>query len=379
MQKVDQVSYEKNARANNGAILYEEVSDTVSLCKDPLVSVCMITYNHEIYIREAIENVVGQQTDFPFELIIGEDCSTDRTREICLEYQKKFPSIIRILISDNNVGMINNGRRTSGACRGKYIAFCEGDDYWHNPLKLKKQVEYLETYQDVGLIHSDVDRHIVELNKTIPNYYRDRINTHSPREGVALICDMISSNYIVTTCSAVVRRQLLEDIHAECQYEFSNKFMMTDTQTWIEVAHRSKIAYLSESLATYRVLPESACRSKDAIKYLRFNKNAFEMLIHYTSKYTGSASFALRKLLAGRRIDTLLDFANQQQFPELAKEARVLAVEYRVRLSNLNILRYYCSQNYLLFLIVRLILSWHTIYKRVIFYPKRTSKKTITL
>jgi len=376
-QKGKDVSGEKIVRADHGAILYEEVSDAVIVLKDPLVSVCMITYNHEIYIREAIEGVVGQQTDFSFELIIGEDCSTDRTREICLEYQKKYPAIVRVLISDTNVGMCDNHRRALDACRGKYIAFCEGDDFWHHPLKLAKQVEYMEAHPDLGLIHSDVDWNIVELNKKIRNYYRDRINAHSPREGVALICDLISSRYIITTCSAVVRRSILRNILAECQYEFSDKFMMTDTQTWIEFAYRSKIACLNESLATYNVLPESACRSKDVIKYLRFNKNAFDMLVHYTDKYAGSVSTDLKKLLAGRRIDKLLFFANEQQIPELAKEAKALATEYNIRFSNVNLLRYYCSQNYLLLLGERMILKLYAFSKQVREHLKRIPRKTV--
>jgi len=90
----------------------------------------MITYNHERYIIQAIQGVLMQKTDFPIELIIGEDCSTDRTREIVFDYQKKYSDRIRVITADNNVGMMNNSSRTMAACRGKYIALCEGDDYW---------------------------------------------------------------------------------------------------------------------------------------------------------------------------------------------------------------------------------------------------------
>src|SRR5688500_16210646 len=93
----------------------------------PLVSVCMITYNHEAYIAEAIEGVLMQQTDFPFELVIGDDCSTDRTRQICLEFETKFPGIVRVLPVTANVGMMPNLVRALLNCRGKYIALCEGD------------------------------------------------------------------------------------------------------------------------------------------------------------------------------------------------------------------------------------------------------------
>ena len=109
----------------------QEISAPSVLSKNPLVSVKMITYNHAPYIAQAIEGVVKQETEYPFELIIGEDCSTDGTRDIGFEFQKKDPDIIRVITSDKNVGAKQNDYRTTKACRGKYIAFCDGDDYWH--------------------------------------------------------------------------------------------------------------------------------------------------------------------------------------------------------------------------------------------------------
>lgn len=112
----------------------------------PFVSVCMITYNHEKFIREAIEGVLMQKTTFPFELIISEDCSPDNTRKIIMEYASKYPEIIRPLLPEKNLGMIKNFSQTMEAAKGKYIALCEGDDYWTDPYKLQKQVDYLESH-----------------------------------------------------------------------------------------------------------------------------------------------------------------------------------------------------------------------------------------
>src|SRR5215831_15832736 len=108
-----------------------------------ILSVCVITYNHEEYIAEALEGVLKQVTDFPFEVVIGEDKSADRTREICESYAAKYPQI-RILPPEENMGMMKNFWRTWKACQGKYIAYLEGDDYWTDPLKLQKQVDFLE-------------------------------------------------------------------------------------------------------------------------------------------------------------------------------------------------------------------------------------------
>ena len=118
----------------------------------PLVSVCMITYNHAPYIAEAIEGVMMQKCNFQFELIIGEDCSTDDTRTIVLQYKEKFPNKIRLLLREENLGMERNFIETMQATKGKYIALCEGDDYWTDSYKLQKQVDFLEKNPDVGLV-----------------------------------------------------------------------------------------------------------------------------------------------------------------------------------------------------------------------------------
>ena len=129
-----------------------ETSDAEKLCKHPVVSVHMLTYNHEPYIRQAIEGVMMQKTDFEFELVIGEDCSQDKTREICFEYQKKYPDKIRVLWWHENVLKLGgNGRRNRAHCRGEFIAFCEGDDYWIDPLKLQKQVDVMRQHPNVGI------------------------------------------------------------------------------------------------------------------------------------------------------------------------------------------------------------------------------------
>ncbi|MDN3656725.1 glycosyltransferase [Ferruginibacter paludis] len=113
-----------------------------------LVNICMITYNHQQYIRQSIEAVLSQVTNFDFQLVIGEDNSTDCTKEICLEFAERYPDKIKLITSAINVGMSKNFFRTYKACEGKYIAFCEGDDYWTDVHKLQKQIEFLEANPD---------------------------------------------------------------------------------------------------------------------------------------------------------------------------------------------------------------------------------------
>ena len=110
----------------------------------PIVSVCTITYNHEKFIRQAIEGVLSQKCNFKFEMVIGEDCSKDGTRKIIEEYAAKYPDIIVPLYEEKNIGAKLNATKTLEHCRGKYIAFLEGDDYWTDPFKLQKQFDFME-------------------------------------------------------------------------------------------------------------------------------------------------------------------------------------------------------------------------------------------
>jgi glycosyltransferase involved in cell wall biosynthesis len=110
----------------------------------PLVSVLMITRDHEPYLEQAVESIVTQQCDFSFELLIGEDCSRDRTREICEDLQKRYPEIIRLITSAENVGMHKNLSRLWHRARGRYLAMCEGDDYWLDRNKLATQAAWMD-------------------------------------------------------------------------------------------------------------------------------------------------------------------------------------------------------------------------------------------
>ena len=123
----------------------------------PTVSVCMISYNHGKFIAQAIESILSQKVDFLIELIIGDDCSTDNTFDICEVYARKDPRV-QLLPREKNLGVMPNFSRTLQACTGKYVAVCEGDDYWSDPHKLDVQVAFLDAHPDyAGAAHqSDV-------------------------------------------------------------------------------------------------------------------------------------------------------------------------------------------------------------------------------
>jgi glycosyltransferase involved in cell wall biosynthesis len=123
----------------------------------PKVSVCMISYNHGKFIGQAIESILSQETDFPIELVIGDDCSSDDTPHVCAEYARR-DSRIRLLPRQQNLGVMPNFADVLAACTGEYVAVCEGDDYWTDKLKLAKQVAFLDANPEyAGAAHqSDV-------------------------------------------------------------------------------------------------------------------------------------------------------------------------------------------------------------------------------
>lgn len=145
---------------------YEKKKVTIfenKVSDQPMISVCIQTYNHEDYIKKCLDGILNQKTDFTFEILVGEDASTDKTRAICLEYAKQYPEKIRLILHhrENNIKIHGNpsGRfnflYNIFAANGKYIAFCDGDDYWIDDQKLQKQVEFLEANDDYVVSWTD--------------------------------------------------------------------------------------------------------------------------------------------------------------------------------------------------------------------------------
>jgi glycosyltransferase involved in cell wall biosynthesis len=250
---------------------------------EPLVSIQMVTYNHAHYIAMAIEGVLMQKTAFSFELVIGEDCSTDGTRKIVFEYANKYPDIIRVVTSENNVGVNSNCYRTAQACRGKYIAWCDGDDYWHRDNKLQMQIAYLEAHQDCGLVYSDYDYYEVRTGKRIRSYnrYRGKAPPADPE-----LSDLLRGKCGILTCTVCARLDAVREMKAaDPEMYASNRFLMGDTPLWADILSRSKVHYFDESLATHNILAESASKSECASRQQLFYKSNAEMRVYVARKH----------------------------------------------------------------------------------------------
>ena len=213
----------------------------------PQVSVCMITYNHGKYISNAIEGFLIQETNFEIELVIGDDCSTDNTRKICEEFAQKY-SQINLLPSDKNLGMIANFIRTLDTCAGKYIAICEGDDYWTDPLKLQKQVDFLEANPAYGLISSDVN--LIDENGNPLADNNMAIKQRTKRKPDIDFFDLLDTN-LINTLTVCVRKDLMNDLTKRIVSE--NLWFVYDYWFWLNIALKSNIHISYEKTADYRV------------------------------------------------------------------------------------------------------------------------------
>ncbi|HUU20551.1 MAG TPA: glycosyltransferase [Sedimentisphaerales bacterium] len=235
--------------------------------KEPLVSVKMITYNHEPYIAQAIEGVLRQETSFPFELVIGEDCSTDGTLEIVFDYQKKYPDIIRVITSDQNVGMRKNGLRTQKACRGKYMALCEGDDYWTSPHKLQKQVDFLDNHAECSMCFHNV----LLINEDDHTEKQQKFYRH-PMKSFYSLEDLAGGNFI-HTCSVMNRSGLVTELPI-----WFYEMPMGDWPHHMLHAQHGLLGYIDEVLAAYRIHRGGIWSSKKRIEILEDSIFALETI-----------------------------------------------------------------------------------------------------
>lgn len=288
--------------------------ESESIETNPLVSVIILVYNHKKYIKKCLDSILSQKVDFPYEIIVGDDYSTDGSREICLSYKNRYPEIIRLLFHEKNGGLIFNYSQLKKSCRGKYIAQIAGDDYWCNDEKLQIQVSFLESHLNVGLCYT---------------------NTIScDDEGIENTAPMIDSNYMP--------KSFEEQLFKTC-YMAPNTWMMrssvdksiSEQQAWftdeslavaLDYLHESKMAFLDCVTSVYRVHEGSLAAQKDIRKKWEYSKGLFKMQMYYAQKYN-VGSDVLRRLL----------------FQEYASKM-LMAIEANDEAFVKNALEYYSSQ-----------------------------------
>lgn len=246
---------------------------------EPLVCIRCITFNHEPYIRDALEGFVMQKTDFPFVAIVHDDASTDKTADIIREYADKYPEIIKPIFEKENQyskpgspleKIMQEAIEATGA---KYVAMCEGDDYWTDPFKLQKQVDFLESHPDYSMCYSKVRRY-------------DHINAKfldiwgGPDE---LFNDLLMGNKI-PTLTTLLRTNLIRSYSIDIEPS-THKWLMGDYPLWLYVAALSKVKFIPEITGVYRILKHSASHSTNLSKQIKFIINYREIALFFANRF----------------------------------------------------------------------------------------------
>ena len=229
---------------------------TNNVAENPVVSVCLTTYNHVDFIKASLEGILMQHTKFPFEILVGEDESSDGTREICLEYAQKYPDKIRLFLHSRRNNIIVNGLPTPQfnvlynllSAKGKYIALCAGDDVWTDRYKLQKQVDFLEEHPDFGMISTDItiineEGKLQEANNTVLKYREARKQEPSFYD--------LWNIHMVNATTACIRTRLMKNLVNRIIDE--NIWFFEDIWFWLNIALSSKIKIIYEQTAAYRI------------------------------------------------------------------------------------------------------------------------------
>jgi len=204
----------------------------------PEISVCVITFNHEQFIAEAINSILAQKIDVPYEIVISDDSSTDRTRSLCQGLADRHPTIINLLPEKENLGITGNFYRALSSCRGRYIAICEGDDFWIDDRKLAIQFGFLEENPGYGLVYTDVEiKNTTTEVLSHPHYYAGDV------------FDKLLQGNFINTLTVFFRKDLLElpsVSSKQLRYAFDHFY-------WLRIAAAVRIFYMPERSGCYRI------------------------------------------------------------------------------------------------------------------------------
>ena len=231
-----------------------EISDPMRLASGPVVSVVMTAFNHAPYVAQSIGGVLKQETSFEVELIVAEDCSSDSTRDIAVDLQRRHPERIRVVTGAANIGGPANFRRAMKRARGRYIAFCEGDDYWIDPTKLERQVSMLDANPALSAVHTEFAHLISVAGKC---RILDRFQGHfRPQIPSGEIFDQLVLGNFIQTCTLCIRTELVREY---LQHPLSLRGNpVGDWPLCLFASARAGIAYVETPTAVYRRVPGSA-------------------------------------------------------------------------------------------------------------------------
>jgi glycosyltransferase involved in cell wall biosynthesis len=215
-----------------------------------LVSVVVCSYNRLDTIFRAIESILSQKRKFNIEVLVGDDGSSDGSREKLLELQTRYPELIKLVFHEKNMGIGGNWATLVSMAKGKYVASCDDDDYWHYEDKLQLQVDFLERNPEFGLVHTDYRTLNVNSNELI------EVNLNNKDENISLIQSIFKGKYKILASSVLYRKELLDKYIPYDEY-INYRFTIQDWPTWVILSKYTKFYHLPISTVTYSIGVES--------------------------------------------------------------------------------------------------------------------------
>ena len=251
----------------------------------PLVSICTLVYNHEPYLRGCFEGFVMQKTSFAFEVLVHDDASTDGSADIIREYTEKYPHLFKPIYQKENQyskGVKVNATYQYPRAKGKYIAMCEGDDYWTDSLKLQKQVDFLEANIEYTMCFARAIEHYEDGSREdkLFSLVEDR-----DYEGIELF-----ANWIVPTASVLYRKEILSTPLCK-EYQTNKKIIFGDTPLFLTCVHYGKVRGMSDVVSVYRRHEGGMTKSvlKDYDRCKRYHYHELEIYKVFGDVYKNSS------------------------------------------------------------------------------------------
>jgi len=287
-----------------------------------LVSIRCTVYNHAPYLRQCLEGFVKQKTNFKFEAFVHDDASTDGSADIILEYANKYPEIIKPYIEKENLYSKKNGSFIKVTysplfLKGKYIALCEGDDYWTDPLKLQKQIGFMEEHPECAMSFGNAIEHWEDGIKP------DKVFSDIENRDYSAI--ELSDRWIVPTATIVFRKDVLQT--SQFLNSLGNpKIMAGDLPICLSCATLGKIHAFSDSFAVYRRTPQGFWRSLDAEGRIRMGDDRMELFRIFGKQYKNSTI-----LMALYHYQRAWQLARDEKRPSIRNKAihRICSIAFR--------------------------------------------------
>jgi len=315
--------------------------------KETILSIMVTAYNQEEYIAEALDSILNQITQYKYEIIIGEDSSTDSTADICKVYALKYPDKIKVIYNKSNLGILGNWDSTLSHCQSKYVAICEGDNYWTDASKIENQITFLENHHDCGIVCSNYSRYYQTSGKREFNCLTNR----KFRKQIGY-SDYILDRSSIMSATVIFRNELYERYINSVPENIRHQWPRTpDTPLFLFMAHETNIYVMPESTAEYRLLDVSGCRLGDQDLQNEFIIKGYDIPIYFVSELFKCPKLLKRVKIA--RQNFVLDVAFAKRDKDLLKRTREM---YSVGDSR-------PSLRYLLYLRA---LKWGLFYERIL-------------